>query len=193
MAAAALILVAGFVRAGGSPLARAQTAWAARPFVNYRACILHQYQLGDFVISHHRCAMTVKVRAGATPRLVDRDCPAPLSVEAILVRFEPDAAAPVASRWCGTGGCTRALSSLSVEREAGRPYPRRITRDWRDITHGAGPAQALIVRAPAPLRAAARALAERRTPCPPGTGNHTLDVSPIYREEFQILRVELLP
>lgn len=188
-----LLLAAAAVVQRRGPLERAQATWAARPFGNYRARILHQYQLGDFVISHHRCAMTVEVRAGATPRLVDGDCPAPLSVEAILARFEPYAAAPVASRWCGTGGCTCALSSLNVEREVGRPYPLRIARDWRDVTPSFGPAQALLVRAPAPLRAAARALAEHRNPCPPGTGNHTLDVSPIYREEFQILSVEPLP
>jgi hypothetical protein len=186
-----LLAVAGPALHRG-PLKRAQTAWAARPFTAYRATILHAYQLGDFLSSQHRCTMTVEVHAGAAPRLVAGDCPAPLSVEAILARFEPYAAAPMASRSCGYGGCTCALSTLTVERQEGMAHPRRIARDWRDRTVGAEPGWAWLARAPAPLRTAARSFAEQRNPCPSGTGNHTLDVSPIYREEFQILSVEPL-
>jgi hypothetical protein len=191
--AAALLLAAGAPGVSGSLLARAQAAWATRPFDAYRANIIHQYQLGDFLISQHRCTMTVEVRAGAAPRLIAGDCPEALSVEAILARFEPYADAPVASRWCGYGGCRCALSTLVMERNLGAAFPRRIARDWRDATVGAGPGWALLAGAPAPLRATVRGFAERRNQCPPGTGNHTLDLSPIYREEFTILSVEPLP
>lgn len=191
-AAAALLLAAGALSASGPPLARAQTAWTTRPFGDYRASIVHEYQSGDFLISQHRCTMTVEVRAGVAPRLIDGDCPEPLSIAAILARFAPYAA-PVPSRWCGYGGCRCALSTLAVERDLGAAHPRRIARDWRDASVGAGPGWTWLIRAPAPLRAAARALAERRNPCPPGTGNHSVDINPIYREEFTILSVEPLP
>jgi hypothetical protein len=73
--AAALLLAAGALGVSGPPLARAQAAWATRPFGDYRANIIHQYQLGDFLISQHRCTMTVEVRAGAVPPPVGGDCP----------------------------------------------------------------------------------------------------------------------
>jgi hypothetical protein len=80
-----------------------------------------------------------------------------------------------------------------VERQVGAVYPRRIARDWRDMTVGAGSGRVWLARASVALREIFQRFAEQRNPCPPGTGNHTLDVNPIYREEFQILSVKPLP
>lgn len=176
----------------GSPYARAQAAWAARPFTAYRASIVHHYQLGELLSARHDCEMTVEVRPDVEPVLLSGDCAEPLSVELLLARFEPYASGPVASRRCELSDCTCAVSVLTVERDPRTGYLRRIARDWRDATISAWPVWRLLLPAPAPLRVSLRALAERWNPCSPRTGNDTLHPAPIYREEFKIISVEPL-
>lgn len=188
----ALAAVGWVMRSLDSPYARAQAAWAARPFSAYRASIVHHYELGEFLRTRRDCEMTVEVRSGAEPVLLAGDCAAPLSIEALLARFEPYANGFVAARYCELGDCTCAVSVLTVERDPGTGYPRRIARDWRDATIGAWPVWRLLLPAPARLRATLRDVAERWNPCSPGGGDYMPEPSPIYREEFRIVSLEPL-
>lgn len=190
-----LLTLAGLLlikRSLDSPFARVPAVRAARPFSAYRASIIHRYQVGELLSTGRQCGMIVEVHPGSEPILLAGDCAEPLTIEALLARFEPYTRGPVASRTCELADCTCALSVLTVERDVRTGYLRRIARDWRDATVGGWSVWRLLRPAPAPLRAALQTLAEHWNPCPPGTGSPTFTSSLIYSEEFQIVTLELL-
>jgi hypothetical protein len=188
-----LLALAGVVwmtRSLDNSYAGVQAAWAARPFTAYRASIAHHYEIGELLRAKHSCVMTVEVHPNVEPVLLTGNCPEPLSIEAILARFEPYAIRPVAWRTCELADCTCQMSVLTVERDPRTGYLRRIARDWRDATINAWPVWWLQL--PTPLRATLRALAERWNSCPIGVGNSTFDPSRYIREEFRIISMEPL-
>jgi hypothetical protein len=171
---------------------RAQARWAERSPAAYQAEIVQTYRLSDFLPTAQTCSMLVEVRAGV-PQMLAGDCPEALDIATIFARFRSYATTPVASRRCGYGGCVCSLSTFQATYDPHAGYPTLIRRDWRDATPGAGPIGRLTVRLPAALRSTLFRLAEERTPCPPGTPNHTPLIAPIYAEQFVIRRIVPLP
>ncbi len=173
--------------------ARAQVRWTSQAPAAYQAEIVQTYRLSDLLPTTQTCTMLVEVRAGEPPRTLAGACPAALDVEAIFARFSPYVAAPIPSRRCGYGGCVCSLSTFEATYDRQYGYPTRIRRDWREVTPIAAPFGRIVARLPADLRAGLNSYTERRTPCPPGTPNHTPTIAPIYADQIEIRRLTPLP
>lgn len=169
--------------------ARAQARWAAHAPPAYQAEIVQTYRLNDLLPATQTCTMLVEVRPGAAVQLLEGDCPAIFDVTTIFQRFAGYVGAPVPSRRCGYGGCVCSLSTFQASYDRGYGYPVRMQRDWRDPSLANGPFGPLLRRLPADLRRSILLAAEQRTPCPPGTPNHTPLIAPIHAEQIEVRRI----
>jgi hypothetical protein len=187
VAAVLLGLVAFF--GPGAQFARAQARWAANAPAAYQADIVQTYRPSDLLPTVQTCTMRIEVRAAAPPQIIDGACPEALDVTAIFARFSPYVAAPIPSRRCGYGGCVCSLSTFAATYDRQYGFPMQIRRDWREAAPAAGPFGRIVARLPANIRTNLMQAGETRTPCPPGTPNHTPTIAPIYAEQIEIRRI----
>ncbi|NJN15604.1 MAG: hypothetical protein HC822_04575 [Oscillochloris sp.] len=190
--AIALTVVFVVLNAPGRRFSEARQRWITRAPSAYALTFKHDYMLGNFLASSRSCRATVAVRPGRAPQLIAGDCDEALTVEAIFDRFGRYARESMPSRMCGYGTCLCAVSTFRAVYDRQHGFPLVIARDWQDRTVGRGQFWSMAANLPAPLRNALRDFAEQRTPCPPGTLNHTPNISPIHRETITILAVEPL-